>query len=188
MTFNLLSAILLSNLIPTKHVGMIVFNPKGVLLLSEESYQQYNPQAFWQVCNHRRNRVRIGNEVSEVKVSTKGRYALRLMLDLAMNNTGENISIKAVSARQGISTKYLEQIISMHKLNVKCFLEKFSNYKVIAFAVLFFHQIGQSNIINNIVYCIIDFFPYIHSCTLVKARALIFLLFYAGYGCKTSFC
>ena len=55
----------------------------------------------------------IGNEVSEVKVSTKGRYAVRLMLDLAMNNTGENISIKAVSARQGISTKYLEQIISM---------------------------------------------------------------------------
>lgn len=48
-----------------------------------------------------------------MKISTKGRYALRLMIDLALNNTGENISIKAISARQNISTKYLEQIISM---------------------------------------------------------------------------
>lgn len=48
-----------------------------------------------------------------MKISTKGRYALRLMLDLAINNTGENISIKAIAARQEISTKYLEQIISM---------------------------------------------------------------------------
>lgn len=48
-----------------------------------------------------------------MKVSTKGRYALRLMIDLALNNTGENVSIKAISARQNISTKYLEQIISM---------------------------------------------------------------------------
>lgn len=48
-----------------------------------------------------------------MKISTKGRYALRLMIDLALNNTGENISIKAIAARQNISTKYLEQIISM---------------------------------------------------------------------------
>lgn len=47
-----------------------------------------------------------------MKISTKGRYALRTMMDLAMNDTGENISIKAIAARQGISTKYLEQIIS----------------------------------------------------------------------------
>ncbi len=49
----------------------------------------------------------------EMKVSTKGRYALRLMVDLAFNNNGENISLKEISARQGISVKYLEQIISM---------------------------------------------------------------------------
>ena len=48
-----------------------------------------------------------------MKISTKGRYALRLMIDLALNNTGENVSIKAISARQNISTKYLEQIIAM---------------------------------------------------------------------------
>mgnify|MGYP004682670507 FL=1 len=48
-----------------------------------------------------------------MKVSTKGRYALRLMLDLAVNNTGEPISLKDIARRQGISDKYLEQIISV---------------------------------------------------------------------------
>lgn len=48
-----------------------------------------------------------------MKISTKGRYALRLMVDLAEYNTGENISLKDVAARQEISFKYLEQIITM---------------------------------------------------------------------------
>lgn len=48
-----------------------------------------------------------------MKISTKGRYALRLMLDLAMNNTGEPVRIKDIAARQEISDKYLEQIISI---------------------------------------------------------------------------
>lgn len=48
-----------------------------------------------------------------MKISTKGRYALRLMLDLAMNNTGEFIPLKNVSERQDISVKYLEQIITV---------------------------------------------------------------------------
>lgn len=48
-----------------------------------------------------------------MKISTKGRYALRLMLDLALNNTGECITIKNIAARQEISEKYLEQIISL---------------------------------------------------------------------------
>ncbi len=47
-----------------------------------------------------------------MKISTKGRYALRLMLDLAINNTGENVTLKAISERQEISIKYLEQIIA----------------------------------------------------------------------------
>lgn len=50
-----------------------------------------------------------------MKVSTKGRYALRVMLDLAMNNTGEYIPLKDVSERQDIALKYLEQIIGMLK-------------------------------------------------------------------------
>lgn len=48
-----------------------------------------------------------------MKISTKGRYALRLMLDLAVNGNGEYISIKSISQRQNISEKYLEQIIKM---------------------------------------------------------------------------
>ena len=48
-----------------------------------------------------------------MKISTKGRYALRLMLDLAMNDTGAPISLKDVAKRQNISDKYLEQIISV---------------------------------------------------------------------------
>lgn len=50
-----------------------------------------------------------------MKISTKGRYALRLMLDLAQNNTGDMIRIKDISERQNISEKYLEQIITMLK-------------------------------------------------------------------------
>ena len=48
-----------------------------------------------------------------MKISTKGRYALRLMIDLAMNSAGEPVSLKDVAKRQGISEKYLEQIISV---------------------------------------------------------------------------
>lgn len=48
-----------------------------------------------------------------MKISTKGRYALRLMLDLAQQPPTEYVSIKSVATRQGISEKYLEQIIKM---------------------------------------------------------------------------
>ena len=45
-----------------------------------------------------------------MKISTKGRYALRLMIDLAKNYDGKYITLKEVSKRQEISIKYLEQI------------------------------------------------------------------------------
>lgn len=48
-----------------------------------------------------------------MKISTKGRYAVRVMLDLAWNDAGECIKLKDVAARQAISEKYLEQIIAM---------------------------------------------------------------------------
>lgn len=47
-----------------------------------------------------------------MKISTKGRYAVRVMLDLALNNNGECVKVKDIAARQGISEKYLEQIIA----------------------------------------------------------------------------
>ena len=46
-----------------------------------------------------------------MKISTKGRYALRLMLDLAANSQHEYTPVKEISLRQDISDKYLEQII-----------------------------------------------------------------------------
>ena len=48
---------------------------------------------------------------STMLVSTKGRYALRVMIDLADHNTGEYITLKDIAERQGISEKYLESII-----------------------------------------------------------------------------
>lgn len=48
-----------------------------------------------------------------MKISTKGRYALRLMLDLATYDTGGPVSLKDVARRQEMSDKYLEQIIAV---------------------------------------------------------------------------
>ncbi len=47
-----------------------------------------------------------------MKISTKGRYALRFMLDLALYGEGRYLPLKEVSARQEISLKYLEQIVA----------------------------------------------------------------------------
>lgn len=48
-----------------------------------------------------------------MKISTKGRYALRLMLDIAQHNAGDPVRVKDIAARQEISVKYLEQIVSI---------------------------------------------------------------------------
>ena len=48
-----------------------------------------------------------------MKISTKGRYAVRLMLDLALHNTGECIKVKEIAERQSVSEKYLEQIVGV---------------------------------------------------------------------------
>ena len=44
-------------------------------------------------------------------ISTKGRYAIRVMIDLAENDCGRYIPLKDIAARQGISKKYLEIIV-----------------------------------------------------------------------------
>ena len=46
-------------------------------------------------------------------VSTKGRYALRVMIDLAQHDSEAPVPLKAISARQHISQKYLEAIVAM---------------------------------------------------------------------------
>lgn len=48
-----------------------------------------------------------------MKISTRGRYALRFMIDLAQHNNGGYTALKDISVRQEISIKYLEQITSL---------------------------------------------------------------------------
>ena len=48
-----------------------------------------------------------------MKISTKGRYAVRLMLDVAIHGMDKNVSMRDVAERQNISIKYLEQIVSI---------------------------------------------------------------------------
>lgn len=47
-----------------------------------------------------------------MKLSTKGRYGLRALIDLALFSEDENVSIASISARQNISESYLEQLIA----------------------------------------------------------------------------
>jgi Rrf2 family protein len=48
-----------------------------------------------------------------MKISTKGRYALRLMLELSMSESDRPVRIREIAEKQSISDKYLEQIISI---------------------------------------------------------------------------
>ena len=48
-----------------------------------------------------------------MKISTKGRYALRVMIDLALQERGKFVSLKEIAQREEISMKYLEQIVAL---------------------------------------------------------------------------
>ena len=48
-----------------------------------------------------------------MKISTKGRYAIRVMIDLAEHNSGEYIPLIDIANRQEISEKYLEAIVAV---------------------------------------------------------------------------
>ena len=52
-----------------------------------------------------------------MKLTTKGRYAVMALADLAMFNKGAPVSLRDISLRQGISLLYLEQIFSKLKNN-----------------------------------------------------------------------
>ncbi|MCI8992099.1 MAG: RrF2 family transcriptional regulator [Eubacterium sp.] len=69
-----------------------------------------------------------------MKISTKGRYALRVMLDLAQHKKeGDYISLKDISVRQELSMKYLEMIMAiMNRAGlVKSSRGKFGGYQLI---------------------------------------------------------
>lgn len=48
-----------------------------------------------------------------MQISTKGRYALRFLLDLCRHQGSGSVSLKSIAERQGISKKYLEHVVSM---------------------------------------------------------------------------
>ena len=48
-----------------------------------------------------------------MKISTKGRYGLRAMVDMAVYSAGDHISLKSIAERQNISEGYLEQVFSI---------------------------------------------------------------------------
>lgn len=50
-----------------------------------------------------------------MKLSTKGRYGLRAMIDLARYSEKEPVSISSIAARQDISERYLEQLVGLMK-------------------------------------------------------------------------
>jgi Rrf2 family protein len=52
-----------------------------------------------------------------LKLSTKGRYGLRALIDLAQYSENEPVSITSIAGRQGISERYLEQLMAMLKKN-----------------------------------------------------------------------
>ncbi len=50
-----------------------------------------------------------------MKLSTKGRYGLRALVDLAVNGKEEAVSVGSIAQRQGISERYLEQLMAKLK-------------------------------------------------------------------------
>ncbi len=48
-----------------------------------------------------------------MKISAKGRYALRVMLDIAKHSDGKYVPVREISERQDITVKYMEQIVSL---------------------------------------------------------------------------
>lgn len=61
------------------------------------------------------NLLGINEEGEQVKLSTKGRYGLRAMIDLARYSENEPVSISSIAARQDISERYLEQLVGLLK-------------------------------------------------------------------------
>ena len=50
-----------------------------------------------------------------MKLTTKGRYGLRAMVDLAVNTDDEAVALSQIAERQGISLNYLEQLVARLK-------------------------------------------------------------------------
>jgi DNA-binding IscR family transcriptional regulator len=51
-----------------------------------------------------------------MKLSTKGRYGLRALIDICIYSSSDMVTVKSISERQGISERYLEQIMVFYFL------------------------------------------------------------------------
>lgn len=53
--------------------------------------------------------------LQHMKMSTKGRYGLRAMIDLAVYSSNHHVTLSSIAARQGVSLNYLEHVFSLLK-------------------------------------------------------------------------
>ena len=74
-------------------------------------------------------------------VSTKGRYALRVMIDLAEHQAEKYVPLKEVAARQEISEKYLENILKVLVHTTNCVDNMQIDHLREWFLNLFFHEV-----------------------------------------------
>lgn len=51
--------------------------------------------------------------IGNMLISSRGQYAIRILLDLAIHDSGEAINVKTIAERQELSEKYMEQILSV---------------------------------------------------------------------------
>ena len=63
-----------------------------------------------------------------MRLTTKGRFAVTAMIDLALRQDGGPVTLAAISQRQGISLSYLEQLFG--KLRRNCLVESTRNYEI----------------------------------------------------------
>lgn len=91
----------------TKHIG----------ILNEEFIYEYLNQAGLvkdRIAKAMKGTIEKAEELQRrinMRISAKGRYALKMLIDLAENNNGDYIPLNYISKRQNISKKFLEQIV-----------------------------------------------------------------------------
>ena len=84
---------------------------------SKRGLDRTKKQCYSNIGKYPSNLLGIRGEGEYVKLSTKGRYGLRAMIDLARYSGKEPVTIGSIAARQNISERYLEQIVALLKKN-----------------------------------------------------------------------
>ena len=82
---------------------------------SKRRLDRTKKQCYPNIGKYPSNLLGIRGEGEYVKLSTKGRYGLRAMIDLARYSEEEPVSISSIAARQDISERYLEQLMGLLK-------------------------------------------------------------------------